>query len=408
MSANNNKKELHLREFAINSIKLAFENEINNDDNIELLLRDNSLATKMWSGFIKIECKIYFYKIVYPPLKKILKKTNKIESVDKNKTNMLNYTIQSIHSLIFSIINSIDKVPLSIKKICEHIYICLLNKYNDPIIALRGISSTFFLRFICPSLLYSKNLFDVYLFDLNNPIDSKYCSFSNILITAVKTIQNIVNFLLYNEEDNMFLNLYINEISPLFINFMEDLANVSENKKLYNFIGNFESKYEFISRLFKHRSGKTRNIIQDSALYSTVKLTASNNVTLDESIIANEQQDIDLLYNKSNVSNFSNISDASNVVNTSNISNISNISNVPKSTNESELSDLSEISDNTDSSELSELSALVDEPNNVNNSDYIKLSTTLNELNYKQLIDMDKINFLHKSPKNWTRIDIIN
>jgi hypothetical protein len=199
-----------VEDWAIKMIKYALKKEINNIDpiKISLIFRDDVVSTRMWSTYLTIKGKEYLEKIMHPFYKNLDKKINLINVEDiSNASNHVVIT-ELVQSLIMYITNSVSKIPKMIREMCKYISLKIQKKFpNNISIVLNGISSLFFLRFICLAIIYPKNY--------NLLKNNKYNL--GLLVTISKIIQKLATNMIFDDSDKLYFcnNIIKNNITNI-------------------------------------------------------------------------------------------------------------------------------------------------------------------------------------------------
>lgn len=167
--------------------------EVEKLDNDHLMFRGNTLATKAMESFMKLVAEDYLDSTLSGFIKTVLQCEDSCE-VDPTKLgNVSNSVLEKNRALLnryvnaawTSIMDTIDQMPKNLRDVFSALRLRLATQ-NRVALADTLISSSIFLRFLCPAIL-SPSLFNL-VSEYPSPTNAR-----NLTLIA-KTLQNLANF----------------------------------------------------------------------------------------------------------------------------------------------------------------------------------------------------------------------
>eukprot|EP01091_Cochliopodium_minus_P010844 TRINITY_DN2969_c1_g1_i1.p1 TRINITY_DN2969_c1_g1~~TRINITY_DN2969_c1_g1_i1.p1 ORF type:complete len:558 (+),score=161.22 TRINITY_DN2969_c1_g1_i1:55-1728(+) len=289
---------LEYRSQKINFISYIIQNRINETKTGDVILRESSFETWFLSFYFRVKGEIFITSVLMPILEIMM---NYPESFEINpqkikhpmfmKSHLLN--ISSIATtLIDSIIDNIQFIPIEIRKVITIIKNIARVKYQNDKVAMNGAFSIFFLRFICISLVCPS--------DFGVPENLLTENLKSPLIVISKILGCWSNDILYEEEHPLYhFNTWLKENNSKKILLTEKLL-LDENQlkdETYNpvedpneskphlngYLHSIEKSQKFSSYLMKKIVfyGLNENLDEDSSESSKDNSKNNKNVNKD-------------------------------------------------------------------------------------------------------------------------------
>ncbi|CAI2357607.1 unnamed protein product [Caenorhabditis sp. 36 PRJEB53466] len=184
--------------------------EVEQLDNDHLMFRGNSLATKAMESFMKLVADDYLQSTLSDFIKTVLQCEDSCEVDPQKLGNVSNSVLEKNRALLMryaevawtKILNNVHHIPVDLREVFA-ILRCRLDAQNRGALADTLISSSIFLRFLCPAIL-SPSLFNLV---------SEYPSSANSrnLTLIAKTLQNLANFTKFGGKEHYmeFMNEFV-------------------------------------------------------------------------------------------------------------------------------------------------------------------------------------------------------
>ncbi|KYQ90245.1 C2 domain-containing protein [Tieghemostelium lacteum] len=256
--------------------------EIENTDNINVLFRTDSLATKITVSTFKIIGYNYLEAVILPLIKNICNDNLQLEVdplkgpiTEKQSSDNLKIILNYCDGILNSIQNSIHLIPEEMKQLLCLILNQVQKKFPSETkeSSLKSVGGFFFLRFLVPTLFSRGSL-------LPSDDGSNISHESRRTLTLIsKILQNISNQLIITKETFLLeCNPYISTKIPLVIDILQ---KVSSPKSLESdHCQSFKSMFTCDdSTLFKYSDQVYMGILEKKQLIST-KISSLNENSL--------------------------------------------------------------------------------------------------------------------------------
>ncbi|CAA85503.1 Ras GTPase-activating protein gap-2 [Caenorhabditis elegans] len=167
--------------------------EVEKLDNDHLMFRGNTLATKAMESFMKLVADDYLDSTLSDFIKTVLQCEDSCEVDPQKLGNVSNSSLEKNRALLMryvevawtKILNNVHQLPKNLRDVFSALR-CRLEAQNREALADTLISSSIFLRFLCPAIL-SPSLFNL-VSEYPSPTNAR-----NLTLIA-KTLQNLANF----------------------------------------------------------------------------------------------------------------------------------------------------------------------------------------------------------------------
>eukprot|EP01097_Dermamoeba_algensis_P011268 TRINITY_DN865_c0_g1_i1.p1 TRINITY_DN865_c0_g1~~TRINITY_DN865_c0_g1_i1.p1 ORF type:complete len:430 (+),score=110.07 TRINITY_DN865_c0_g1_i1:40-1290(+) len=202
--------EIHnwAEEIVLKSLLQELELEVSS----RLLFRTDSLATKLWSGFAKLEGKKYL-ECFLPLIKRVIKECAKGNTAfdntkkEKEKEKERERFVELLDQFFRVAVDNYYKVDLSLKNILRAVSLSISQKFPEH--PTGGLSSLFFLRFLCSAISQPETyelIPPAVCQQLLTPVTRK------TLVSASRALQNLANRIEFAQTDTLsFVNPYLKE-----------------------------------------------------------------------------------------------------------------------------------------------------------------------------------------------------
>ncbi|CAD6188781.1 unnamed protein product [Caenorhabditis auriculariae] len=184
--------------------------EVEQLDNDHLMFRGNSLATKAMESFMKLVADEYLQSTLSDFIRMVLKSEDSCEVDPQKLSNVSSGVLEKNRALLMKfvevawtqILNSAHSLPPELRDVfC--VLRCRLDAQNRGSLADTLISSSIFLRFLCPAIL-SPSLFNI--------VSEYPCGGTARNLTLIaKTLQNLANFTKFGGKEHYmeFMNEFV-------------------------------------------------------------------------------------------------------------------------------------------------------------------------------------------------------
>lgn len=204
--------------------------EVSKLDNDHLMFRGNTLATKAMESFMKLIAVDYLDSTLSDFIKTVLQCEDSCEVDPQKLGNVSNSVLERNRALLMryvevawaKIMNSIHQLPKILRDVFSTIRV-RLEAENRVGLAETLISSSIFLRFLCPAIL-SPSLFNL-VSEYPSPTNAR-----NLTLIA-KTLQNLANFSKFGgKEPHMeFMNSFVDREWDRMHEFLLDISTESKS-----------------------------------------------------------------------------------------------------------------------------------------------------------------------------------
>jgi len=153
------------------------------------LFRADSMSCALCSNFLRLLGKVYLQKVIGPIIQKkyLTKKCYEVEPHRQGGSKANAGRLWKLaSSLLKAVFKSVATCPRIIRELLYHMRITMAASYSDEI-ALKTVSSFFFLRFVCPAILYPN------AYGILETIQEPTPQATRALVLCAKILQNIAN-----------------------------------------------------------------------------------------------------------------------------------------------------------------------------------------------------------------------
>jgi hypothetical protein len=176
-------------EKAMSAVTWALAQEVETAESEHALFRAESMPCALIANFLRLLGRTYLQKILKPAIQKMYQTTKSYE-IDINKEKFTKSNASRLrklaNSLLKSVFKSVTYCPVMIREFLYQMLTAVKVKYPEAV-ALKTVSSFFFLRFVCPAILYPSSC------GILEPIQSPSANAQRGLVLAAKILQNLAN-----------------------------------------------------------------------------------------------------------------------------------------------------------------------------------------------------------------------
>lgn len=239
--------------------------EFKKNDDSNLLLRGNSLASKAMEAFMKLVAEDYLHETLGQPIKNFIDSNIDCE-VDPMRISQMSLIHHQQRNLLYSvktiwshIIKSHTCFPSELRK-CFQLYVHNMSNSGKTHLTDKVISSSIFLRFLCPAIL-SPSLFNI----IQEYPDEKTARNLTLVAKSLLTLSNFTKF--QDKEQYMeFMNEFIEAEQENMKKFLEQISNPIAGN--YNQIeSSFDCNIDLGKQLSIMESLLNEALYNDSKLY---------------------------------------------------------------------------------------------------------------------------------------------
>ncbi|KAI9357960.1 hypothetical protein DFJ73DRAFT_758094 [Zopfochytrium polystomum] len=245
----------------VDAMKALLEREISETENVNIIFRGNSLATKLMDQYMKVVGMDYLHETIASTVRSLCAIPDSLE-VDPSKIsnpetlkNHWRLLLSHTRTLLTRIFDSKDNCPQGILEIFKHIQSVVVRRSQDAVAVSQlqdegryaVISGFIFLRFFCPAIL-SPNLFGI-LSDFPSPSTAR-----NLTLIA-KIVQNLANLSDFGSKEPFMkeCNPFIMEQIPnmrLFIDYISSQPVLTTGHAVNEPVSNARREAEVLVQMF--------------------------------------------------------------------------------------------------------------------------------------------------------------